>query len=58
VILGKAADVIRSHDEILVGYLYGSFAKGEHDERSDVDIGLLLVKDYRPDPLYESRISL
>ncbi|MEA1924553.1 MAG: nucleotidyltransferase domain-containing protein [Candidatus Altiarchaeota archaeon] len=58
VILEKAADVIRDHDEIMAGYLYGSFAKGGYDERSDVDIGLLLVRDYVPDPLYESRISL
>lgn len=57
-IMEKVRDVIKNHDEIMVGYLYGSFAKGSYDEKSDVDVGLLLKRGYKPDPLYESRISL
>jgi len=57
-IMGRVRDVIKNHDEIIVGYLYGSFAKGSYDEKSDVDIGLLLKRGYKADPLYESRISL
>lgn len=49
--------VLRRREEILVAYLYGSMAKGYEGRKSDIDVGLLLKKDFRSDSLYPSRIA-
>lgn len=44
--------------EVVAVYLFGSRAKGLSSENSDIDIGVLLDKKYKPGPLYESELSL
>lgn len=33
-------------DEVQFAYLFGSYAKGDHDQRSDIDIAIYLKKKY------------
>ena len=42
----------RNYDEIQLGYLYGSYAMGNQNEFSDIDIGIVLEKDFEEPPLY------
>lgn len=49
--------VIRDHEEISIAYLYGSAAKDTVHKDSDIDIGLLLNKGFKPDPLYTGKIA-
>ncbi len=49
--------VFSEHPEILVAYLFGSLAKGEANEKSDVDIGILVSKNFKPDRFYEVKIA-
>lgn len=51
------SEPLREHEEVIVAYLYGSEAKGTAHEGSDLDIGLLLRKDFEPDALYTSKVS-
>ena len=53
----RIAGVLRPHKEIVVSYLYGSAAKGYEGKRSDVDVGLLLRRDFEAGALYQSRIA-
>lgn len=52
-----ASEAFEKREEVLVAYLYGSMVKGTEHEGSDVDVALLLRKDFEPGPLYTSRIS-
>ncbi len=49
--------VLKKHPEILVAYLYGSVASGREHGESDIDIGVLLKEDFKPDALYSARIA-
>lgn len=49
--------VLKRHEEILVGYLYGSTVKGYEGKRSDIDVGLLLKGDFEAEALYPVRIA-
>ncbi|MEA2089706.1 MAG: nucleotidyltransferase domain-containing protein, partial [Thermoproteota archaeon] len=49
--------VLKRRQEILVAYLYGSTVKGYHGKMSDIDVGVLLKEDFRPEPLYPARIA-
>jgi predicted nucleotidyltransferase len=40
--LDRIEEVLREKDEIVVAYLYGSFARDEEYGASDIDIGLLI----------------
>lgn len=40
-----------------MAYLYGSMAKGYAGEGSDIDVGLLLRKDFEAGALYPARIA-
>jgi len=42
---------------VLVAYLYGSMAKGYAGKRSDIDVGLLLRKNFKAEALYPARIA-
>ena len=53
----KAGKAFMGRGEVLVAYLYGSVAKGKAHKGSDIDIGVVLAEDYKPDPFYESRLS-
>lgn len=48
---------IRDHEEISIAYLYGSTAKDTIHKDSDIDIGLLLNKEFESDPLYTVKIA-
>jgi len=49
--------VLEGHKEVLVAYLYGSMAKGYAGKRSDIDVGLLLRKNFKAEALYPARIA-
>jgi len=53
----KLRKVLEKHSEILFAYLYGSKARGDYNERSDVDIGVYLSKDFKPDTFYEVKLA-
>ena len=53
----KLRKVLEKHSEILFAYLYGSKARGDYNERSDVDIGVYLSKDFKPDIFYEVKLA-
>jgi len=45
-ILGTVREALQATDEgTLTAYLFGSFGRGEEDERSDVDLGVLYAED-------------
>ena len=52
--IGKALEGRR---EVIVAYLYGSVAKGYAGRGSDIDVGLLLRKDFKAGALYPARIA-
>ncbi len=56
----KIIKVLETEPEILFGYLFGSYAKGTHDEKSDIDIAIYLKDEniLLRDPLYPSRIAI
>lgn len=52
--------VIEKESEVLFAYLFGSYAKGIQDEKSDIDIAIYLKDEniLEKDPLYPSRLSI
>lgn len=50
-------EVLKKHKEILAAYLYGSTVKGYKGKESDIDVGLLLKKDFEAEALYPARIA-
>ena len=51
------ANVLADHSEIVLAYLFGSIARGEAGKHSDVDIGILLAYNFRPDRFYEVKLA-
>ena len=49
--------VLKGHREVLGAYLYGSIVKGYARKGSDIDVGLLLRKDFKAGALYPVRIA-
>ncbi len=49
--------VLENHREISFVYLYGSRARGDYNDRSDIDVGVYLSRDFKPDIFYEARLS-
>lgn len=49
--------ILEERKEILVAYLYGSTVKGYKGKGSDLDVGLLLKKDFKAEALYPFRIA-
>ena len=41
----EISEILSNYDEILLAYVYGSYAKGLQDEFSDIDVGILLEKN-------------
>lgn len=54
----EARELLQGRDEVLLAYLYGSAAKGEMREKSDLDLGLV-VKDTSQleDNHYEAKLA-
>ena len=52
--------VLENESDILFAYLFGSYAKGTQNEKSDIDIAVYLIdeKILEKDPLYPSRIGI
>ena len=52
--------VLENEPEVLFGYLFGSYAKGTQDEKSDIDIAVYLKDEIilERDPLYPSRLAI
>ncbi len=52
--------VLEKESEVLFAYLFGSYAKGTQDKKSDIDVAIYL-KDQNLleiDPLYPSRLAI
>ncbi len=45
------------YDEIQLAYLYGSYAKGNQSIYSDIDVGIVLNRDFKEPPLYFAKLS-
>ena len=50
-------DLFKNYEEIQLAYLYGSYAKGYQTEFSDIDIGIILINDFKEPPLYFVELS-
>jgi len=53
----EIANVLNVHKEIILAYLFGSVARREAGKHSDVDIGILLAYNFRPDRFYEVKLA-
>ncbi len=51
-LIEKIAKVLESRDEILFACLFGSTARGESKENSDIDIGIFLKREFKPGAFY------
>jgi len=51
-----AQDVFKDHNEIQLAYLYGSYAKGLQTQFSDIDIGVVLDREFKEKSFYFSRL--
>ena len=45
------------YNEIQIAYLYGSYAIDLQNEFSDIDIGIVLEKDFKESPLYFAKLG-
>ncbi|MDP2767841.1 MAG: nucleotidyltransferase domain-containing protein [Candidatus Methanoperedens sp.] len=52
--------ILEKDSEVLFAYLFGSYAKGIQDEKSDIDIAIYLKDEniLEKDPLYPSRLAI
>ncbi len=52
--------VLEKEPEVLFAYLFGSYAKGIQDEKSDIDIAIYIQDEniLEKDPLYPSRLAI
>jgi len=50
--------VFNNREEVLLGYLYGSYNLGNKTEFSDIDIGIILDKSFKKHYLYQVDLSL
>lgn len=48
---------LSNYNEIVACYLFGSYAKGEQKKTSDIDIAILLNKNFKIPKFYLSEIS-
>lgn len=53
----RIRDVLDTHGEIKVAYLYGSVTKGHENKYSDIDIGLLLSEKFKSSGLYPAKLA-
>lgn len=52
--------VLEKEENVLFAYLFGSYAKGTQNEKSDIDIAVYLTDEsiLEKDPLYPSRLAI
>ena len=52
--------VLEKEPEVLFAYLFGSYAKGIQDDKSDIDIAIYIIDEniLEKDPLYPSRLAI
>jgi predicted nucleotidyltransferase len=50
-------DLLKNYEEIQIVYLYGSYAKGNQIEFSDIDIGIITKENFQESPLYFPELS-
>ncbi|MFB0561222.1 MAG: nucleotidyltransferase domain-containing protein [Candidatus Lokiarchaeia archaeon] len=50
-------EVLEAHKEVILAYIYGSTVKGYAVEGSDIDLGLVLRRQFEPDAFYPVRIA-
>ena len=50
--------VFNNHNEVLLCYLYGSYLFGNKTEFSDIDLGILLERNYKRHYLFQVDLSL
>ena len=50
-------EVLEQYEEIQIAYLYGSYAKNLQTEYSDIDIGVVHSKDFKPRGLYFAELA-
>jgi len=55
---GAVIEVLEQYEEIQIAYLYGSYAKNLQTEYSDIDIGIVHSKDFKPRELYFAELVL
>ncbi len=53
----RVGKVLKKHEEIVAGYLFGSVSTRKTRERSDIDVGVLLDDNFHPQPLYPVRLA-
>ena len=49
--------ILEKHKEVVAAYVYGSVARGQEREESDIDLALLLRDDFVPEALYPARVA-
>ncbi len=54
------AKALEKEPEVLFAYIFGSYAKGVQNEKSDIDIAVYLKNEniLEKDPLYPSRLTI
>ena len=52
-----AQEFFKNYEEIQLAYLYGSYAKGNQTEFSDIDIGIIIDDKFKESPLYFAELS-
>ena len=52
-----AQELFKNYEEIQLAYLYGSYAKGNQTEFSDIDIGIIIDDKFKESPLYFAELS-
>lgn len=52
--------ILENERDILFAYLFGSYAKGTQNEKSDIDVAVYLTDEsiLEKDPLYPSRLAI
>ncbi len=56
-LIKKLKNVLRSHTEIKLAYLFGSYALDRQNEFSDIDIGIVIKNSFKPNHLYFAEIA-
>ncbi len=49
--------IFKNYKEIQIAYLYGSYAQGNRTEYSDIDIGIIIKREFKESPLYFAELS-
>ncbi len=53
----KVNQIFQNHSEIIIAYLFGSYAQGYQTKFSDIDLGIVLEEDFKEPSLYFAQLS-